>query len=76
LAEKYDLEPPPRESDGADWTEDSRYGEWYLTSAGRTQLRAAIRGEQRDRRERLTWWVPIIFGFIGTLTGLASILKE
>ena len=46
-----------------------------LNAAGRFAVRAAIRTEQRERRERWVWWIPIVFGLIGALTGLVSVFK-
>ena len=45
-----------------------------LTQSGRAELRNAIREEKRERRESWLWPVSIVFGLIGALTGLASIL--
>lgn len=46
----------------------------YLTDAGIARIKAAIREEQKHRREVAGFWVTLVVGCIGALTGLASVL--
>lgn len=47
----------------------------YLTEAGILEIRKAIREEHKYRRETFGFWVMLIVGLIGALSGLASVLK-
>ncbi len=47
----------------------------YLTPHGVRVVKAAIREEQKHRREVLGFWSTILIGVIGAITGLASVLK-
>jgi hypothetical protein len=73
-AKKCDLPLPPREEDSQYWNRGHIYGSWSLTREGRTLARFDIHQAEQAQRERWTWWVPLVFGLIGSLTGLASIL--
>ena len=49
----------------------------YMTTEGMTELRAAIRAEQKARRELIVMWTPLVsalVGLIGAITGLAAVL--
>ncbi len=74
-AKKYDLIIPDH-GDERFWTQGGIYGEWLLTPRGRNHLRANVIQAQKDWRDGLTWWVPLVFGLIGALTGLTSILLK
>lgn len=47
----------------------------YLTDAGLRKVRASIREELKHRREASGYWIAAVVGLIGSLTGLASVLK-
>lgn len=47
-----------------------------LTPKGEMELRSAIRKEQQARRAGLAFWIPIIFGLIGLITGLIAVIKN
>lgn len=47
----------------------------YLTDSGLRKVKAAIREELKHRREASGYWIAAIVGLIGSLTGLASVLK-
>jgi len=75
-AKKFDLPLPPREPDSAYWAEGHHNRRWSLTREGRTMVRFEIHQAKKERREGWTWWIPLVFGLIGSLTGLASILLK
>jgi hypothetical protein len=45
-----------------------------LSAEGMTEFRQAIRKERSERRETAQYWLKIIGGFIGILTGLTGAL--
>jgi hypothetical protein len=63
IAKRLDLPIPHRGEDVSD-------------SAQRAELRDVIRGERRARREQLLWWVPLVFGLLGALTGLIAVFRS
>lgn len=55
------------------------WGYWHLTPVGYAKVCAAIREEQRARREARLAWLPLITAIsalIGMLTGLMAVLKK
>jgi hypothetical protein len=46
----------------------------YMTAQAMTDLRTAIRKERMARREAIEWWVKVIGGAVGILTGLIGAL--
>ncbi|MBF8726084.1 hypothetical protein [Pseudomonas putida] len=46
-----------------------------LTTKGEQSIRAAIREEQKHRREAVSYWFAIAVGLIGSITGLISAFK-
>ena len=48
---------------------------YYLTPAGLKVVKAAIREEQKHRRESIGYWFAIAVGLIGAITGLVSVFK-
>ncbi|MNJ32295.1 hypothetical protein D3C77_269570 [compost metagenome] len=47
----------------------------YLTQKGVLEARKIIRDEEKARREAITFWVAILFGAGGMVTGIISALK-
>jgi hypothetical protein len=68
--------PLPDSQDEKFWSINSDNNERVLTRAGINELRSAIRGEKKARVELFLMWVPGVVGILGTLIGLASILKR
>jgi hypothetical protein len=78
-AEKYLVPTPEFDRDGPNWSQSQMTGEWHLTRVGLAALRAAIRQEQKERREAVQGrliWISMLTGLIGALTGLASVLHK
>src|SRR5689334_18357350 len=74
LARKHDVPLPPRPSNRDEesdyWDNGHNYRQWSLTRAGRVLVRDAIDKEEKRRRDRITWWIPII----SSLTGLFGVI--
>lgn len=49
---------------------------WTITTEGKYELIRQIRQEKKERREIIVFYVSIIFGLIGAITGLVAILKD
>lgn len=76
LATKYDV-PIPSSSDLAEYWERSNYtGKHYLNGIGRARLRAELNREQREWRDRWVWLIPVVFGLLGSATGIISLLTR
>ena len=55
---------------------DDNNGERYiLSSNGFYIVRQMIRTEKKERREFFSFWVIILFGLIGAITGLVAVFK-
>jgi hypothetical protein len=67
--------PVPPLQDKTVWEHDMA-DRVYLNEQGINQLRAAIRAEKKARAEFVLMWVPGMVGVLGTLIGLASVLKK
>lgn len=62
---------------GPYWEQGQALGTWYLTRNGIARIRAAIREEEKARREaRAHWviWVSALTGLVGAATGLLAII--
>jgi hypothetical protein len=46
----------------------------FLTPEAMTELRSAIRKEQTERRAVVEWWLKVVGGSVGILTGLVGAL--
>ena len=75
-ANKCDIPHPDREPLHNYWETGHYSQRRFLSVAGRALLRADIRREQRERRERWGWLIPVVFGLIGAITGLVSVLNR
>lgn len=60
--------------DSVEWDDDPQQPK-YLTGKGVRSIRAAVREEEKHRREASGYWFGIVVGVIGALTGLISVLK-
>jgi hypothetical protein len=68
--------PVPDFENKAVWSWNADLEEHSLTSQGINELRAAIRAEEKFRKERFLMWVPAIgavTGLVGTVTGLIAV---
>jgi len=68
--------PLPRHSDDELWEEASYLSSRYLTLKGFSQLRAAVRAEQKEQQDMILRWIPPIVGLLGTITELVAVLKK
>lgn len=57
-----------------EWDKDPKQPR-YLTDEGLRVVRAAIREEQKHKREAVGYWFGIVVGLIGAITGLVSAFK-
>lgn len=56
---------------------DNDEGDIYIfTSIGFYHVRKLIREERKEKREAVGYWVALIIGVIGALTGLVSIINS
>jgi len=69
------LIPTPRynKKDGS-WEQSDITGRWRFSHATISQIKDAIRQEQKHRREHWFGWLSAITGIIGALIGLLSVL--
>lgn len=72
------LIPMPSKGDSEYWFKydfDGGDGEVYILNEGGIRLaKNLLREEERLFRNRVTFWVSIVFGLIGVITGLVSLL--
>ena len=73
-AEKYLIPLPKFNTDGEDWEESRITGRWRLSQKSISELKSAIREEQKDRREKWQGWLALLIGLVGALIGLTSVL--
>ncbi len=57
-----------------EWDKDPKQPR-YLTDEGLRVVRAAIREEQKHKREAVGYWFGIAVGVIGAITGLVSAFR-
>ena len=69
-----------RETEDPNWEEADFGDRCYLKPDGMQRLLAAVRAEQKQRREVAAFWLGtvggILIALIGALTGLAAVLKK
>lgn len=75
-AEKLLLSVPKFDKDGGDWEQSDRNGKWRLTRRASSELRVAIRQEQRERRQHWQAALALLIGLVGALIGLVSLLVD
>lgn len=56
--------------------EQNELGNWHLKTKGIAEIRNLIRQEEKESREKIAFWISIIFGLIGAFTGLIAIIKS
>ena len=66
--------PIPPRRDKAKWETTPESSQGVLTREAMTELRAAIRKEDSERRAVAEWWVKVVGGILGILTGLIGAL--
>jgi CRISPR/Cas system CSM-associated protein Csm4 (group 5 of RAMP superfamily) len=68
--------PTPSHDDKQKWDSDhSLYSPTrYLTPEAMTELRGAIRKERAEQRVVFEWWLKVLGGAVGILTGLIGAL--
>jgi hypothetical protein len=67
--------PPVNDKDGY-WELSYETGNWHLTNKGITELRKTIREDSKELRESVAFWVSIIFGLLGLIIGVISVLNR
>ena len=65
---------PEFQEDGGAWEESRTSGRYYLTKQALSELRTAIRREQKNRQEVWLPWLAALTGLVGALTGLAAVI--
>jgi hypothetical protein len=69
--------PTPNLNDKSKWLSEDEFPHtgmrfWILTREATVELNATIRKERQGRREVIEWWIKVIGGFVGILTGLVG----
>ena len=67
-------EPERNELDGL-WERGRMYRGWLLTDEGFSNLRTAVRREQRDRYENALRWSGVFIGVVGAISGLIAVIS-
>jgi hypothetical protein len=79
-AERLDIPVPQFVAGGGlgseNWTQSEFTGKYRLSDHARHVLREKIALAMKEQREKWTWWIPIIFGLIGSLTGFLSVMRS
>jgi hypothetical protein len=68
--------PTPSLNDKTKWDSDYAVHEptRFLTPEAMTELRSSIRKERAERRAVFEWWLKLIGGLVGIVTGLVGAL--
>ncbi|MFQ6027302.1 MAG: hypothetical protein ACE5Q6_07400 [Dehalococcoidia bacterium] len=66
--------PEINDTDGT-WERGQTFPGRFLTDLGVSNLRAAIRAEQRERYESWSRWIALTIGLIGAATGLVAVVS-
>jgi len=76
---KYDIPlPSPRpqsnteEEVGTEWSYAGTYYQYYLNDCGRFELKKKIKEEQKWVKDKISFYVSIIFGVLGLIVGVLS----
>jgi hypothetical protein len=76
---RYDTPLPHRSAEIANdpnWSMGINSGVISLTREGRRIVRDSIAREKQSRRAWWAWWMPLVFGLIGAVTGLVSVFRH
>ena len=58
------------------WQQSHMTGEWYLTEQGCIKVHNLLEKVSKEKRGKYSFWVSMVFGFIGLLIGLISVVKD
>ena len=58
------------------WDRSQDTGEWFLTDDGFDEALKIKRKIKDDKIKDITFWVSILFGFLGLIIGIISVLKN
>ena len=75
-AEKKFLPVPPINDKDELWKQGHYTGKWYLTNKGITKLQSLIRKDRKERRDEFFFWIGILFGLIGAIISLITVIKR
>ena len=75
-ARKYLLDVPPFSEEGGLWDYSHFTRKHHLTEEGICQISKTIRTYAKERRQTVTFYLTILFGLIGALTGLIAVIKR
>jgi len=75
-ARKNFLDVPPFSEESDLWEHSPFTRKYQLTEKGITQIRNTIRGYEKERREKVAFYVNILFGLLGLLIGLIAVIKR
>lgn len=77
LANRLLVPVPEFKSEGGGWKESEfAPNHFHLSPDALHELRTAIHTEKKARREAWGFWVTILVGLIGALTGFVAVLKD
>ncbi|MCH8282108.1 MAG: hypothetical protein IIC96_15665 [Chloroflexi bacterium] len=72
-AEKYLIPTPKHITQDGTWEKSDISGRWRLSQNILSELKKAIRQDQKYRREYWQSWLVVLIEFIGALIGLLSV---
>jgi hypothetical protein len=75
-ADKLLLPAPKFDAKSGMWKQSKITDRYHLSPTAATDLRAAIRKEQKERSEHLRAWVTSLTGLAGALIGLVALLLK
>ena len=74
----YSLPSHPRtdDEDSEIWFRGSYTAEWLLTNKGLVEAHNLLLKDKKERRESISFWMSILFGLLGLIIGLVSVIKN
>jgi len=72
----YSMPPKPYATGQDDFWQQSHTGEWYLTEKGCIKVHNLLEKVSKEKREKYSFLVSIVFGFMGLLIALISVVKD
>jgi hypothetical protein len=75
-ARRYQVPIPAFVEEDGPWTEPQYISPYFLNEVARTELRSAIRKEQKERSEILRTWLTVVLSTIGAVCGVAALLLK